>query len=336
MSGRRGLIAALLLVALLIAATVPPAGSQGRLGLGEGLWRVVFFYQAQNELGGVDIDYSAHGSAVLDVAEGSTTGEWNLSVRSQILGTNATSNAVAIGAARGDSISQDLELTEVTVTDASVGLTVTFRADELPDAGAGSFVATGSGCSAVTGTWLIPFSDQLLRGEFIAQRLGTGGAATDADFRDEGLRLIEDARSGTIDAGALRAFIERAELGSEATARDSGCEGDSARLFGTAATLMLDTVLVETGYAARDLDDAAFVDFYRVVLRSGLFEVYPDTRLTWEFDLLQRLADAITSDDPADWSYWLPVARQLGEDEAAIELAQNICEEQGGDCGEDE
>lgn len=320
----------LITVAMLIASIAAPAGGQaGNPVLGDGLWRVVFFIDQAAVLGGVDVEYRGHGSSVIEINDGSASGEWNLSLTSVVTATTSTSNGVAIGTVSGDAVEQTLDFSSMTVTDATFGITVTFTADELPVSGGGTLRPLGRGCDAITGVWFIPFNDQTLEGQFIAQRLGAGGGETDADLRDTGLALVEDARSGTIDVSALRAFVAQAERGSEATARDSGCGTESARIFGTAATMLLNTVLVETGYATDDLSDAEFVEFYRVVLRSGLFETFPDTYLTWEFGLLNRLAAAIRSEDPADWRFWLPIARQLGEEEAASELARNICDDRG-------
>lgn len=308
---------------------VPAGGQAGNPVLGDGLWRVVFFIDQAAVLGGVDVEYRGHGSSVIDINSGAASGEWNLSLTSVVTGTTSSSNGVAIGTVSGDAVEQTLDFSSMTVTDATLGITVTFTADELPVSGGGTLRPLGRGCSAITGVWFIPFNDQTLEGNFIAQRMGAGGGETDADLRDTGLGLIEDARNGTIDVSALRAFVAQAESGSEATSRDSGCGVETARIFGTAATMLLNNVLVETGFAADDLEDAEFMEFYRVALRSGLFEMFPDTYLVWEFGLLNRLAAAIGSDDPADWRFWLPIARQLGEDEAASGLAQRICDDRG-------
>lgn len=327
---RRRTAGILLAVALLFASAAAPAGSQaGNPVLGDGQWRVVFFIEQAAVLGGINIEYRGHGSSLIAMNGGNATGEWNLSLTTVVTATTATSNGVAIGTVSGNGVEQTLDFTSMTVTDATFGVTVTFTADELPVSGGGTLRPLGRGCSAITGVWFIPFNDQTLEGTFIAQRLGAGGGETDADLRDNGLALIEDARNGTINVGALRDFVAQAERGSEATARDSGCGSDTARIFGNAATMLLNSVLVEAGYATEDLSDADFMEFYRVALRSGLYEMYPDTYLTWEFALLNRLADAIRSDDIAVWRFWLPIARQLGEDEAAIELATRICMEEG-------
>ena len=326
---RRSSLVLILAAATMLASVATPAGSQGGPTLGDGQWRVVFFLEQRANLGGVDFDYSGHGSAFVALADGSASGEWNLSLATQVVGTNGLANGEAIGTVSGDSTELVLDFTSITATDASIGMSVTFTADELPPTGGGRLVPGSIGCSAVIGDWTIPFNDTQLEGEFIAQRLGVDGGETDADLRDTGLDLIEQARAGTIDVTALRSFIQQAESGSEETARADGCSDEMSRTFGTAATLLLNAVLVETGYAATDLDDAAFMEFYRVVLRSGLFEMYPDTRLTWEFGLLQRLADAISSEEPRVWRFWLPIAEQLGEVEAAETLTRLICDERG-------
>lgn len=320
----------LLSAALMIASLTAPAGGQaGNPVLGDGLWRVVFFLEQQAVLGGVDIEYRGHGSSVIEINDGSASGEWNLSLTSFVVATTSTSNGVAIGTVSGDAVEQVLDFTSISVTDAALGINLTFTADELPPTGGGTLRPLGRGCSAITGVWFIPFNDQLLEGQFIAQRLGADGGATDADLRDTGLELIEAARNGTIDVGSLRNFVAAAERGSEATARDDGCGAETARIFGSAATMLLNSVLVETGFAADDLEDAEFMEFYRVAVRSGLFETSPDTYLTWEFGLLNRLAAAVGSEDPDQWSFWLPIARQLGEEEAATALALNICDARG-------
>lgn len=327
---RRNGLTTLLAAAVLITSIVTPAGSQaGSPVLGDGLWRVVFFLDQKASLGGVDFQYSGHGSSIVQMGDGSASGEWNLSLTTVVLDSNSTANGVALGTVSGTGSELVLDFSTITVTDASIGLTVTMGADELPPTGGGRLNMSGRGCSAITGDWIIPFNDTQLEGEFIAQRLGADGGETDADLRDDGLALIEQARLGTIDVSALGAFVERAEQGSEATARDDGCSLEASRIFGTAATLLLNTVLTEAGYAAADLTDAEFMNVYRIVLRSGLFETDPEVRLTWEHGLLTRLARAIGSEDPAVWRFWLPVAEQLGEEEAVLGLKRNICDELG-------
>lgn len=328
-NGRTGL-GVLLAAAVMIASMAAPAASQaGSPVLGDGLWRVVFFLDQRASLAGTEFDYTGHGSSIIQITDGSASGEWNLSLSTVVIGTNSTSTGVAIGTVAGNALEQELEFDRITVTDATFGITITLTAEELPVSGGGTFTPTGRGCSALTGEWIIPFNDQQLEGQFIAQRLGAGGGETDADLRDTGIELIEQARTGTIDVGALRAFIQRAEAGSEATARDDGCDAETAGVFGTAATLLVNSVLVETGFATTDLDDAEFMEFYRAALRSGLFEMYPETRLTWGSGLRNRLSAAIGSDDPAVWRFWLPIARQLGDEVASRELAINICRERG-------
>lgn len=327
---RRAGIGIVLAAAVMIASLTAPAGGQaGTPALGDGLWRVVFFLDQRATLGGVEFDYTGHGSSIIEINDAVATGEWNLSLSTVVVGENATSTGVALGTVSGSPILQELNFDTITVTDATFGIEITLTADELPDSGAGTLLPTGRGCSALTGDWIIPFNDQTLEGQFIAQRLGADGGETDADLRDSGLDLIEQARTGTIDVNALRAFIARAEAGSEATARDDGCSVEVAGIFGTAATLLINSVLVETGFATTDLDDAEFMEFYRVALRSGLFEMYPETLLTWDFGLRNRLSAAIGSEDPAVWRFWLPIARQVGDEVASRELAINICRERG-------
>lgn len=327
---RRAGLGALLATAVMVASmAAPAAGQAGSPVLGDGLWRVVFFLDQRATLAGTEFDYTGHGSSIIQVTDGSASGEWNLSLSTVVIGTNSASNGVAIGTVSGNALEQVLDFDTVTVTDATFGITVTLTAEELPVSGGGTLTPTGRGCSALTGEWIIPFNDQQLEGQFIAQRLGTGGGETDADLRDTGLGLIEQARTGTIDASALSEFIRQAEAGSEATARDDGCDAETAGIFGTAATLLVNSVLVEAGFATTDLDDAEFMEFYRAALRSGLFEMYPETRLTWGSGLRNRLAAAIGSDDPAVWTFWLPIARQLGDEVASRELAINICRERG-------
>lgn len=330
MTGRRNWLMTLLAAALIIVSVITPAGSQaGSPVLGDGLWRVVFFLDQTANLGGVNFQYSGHGSAIVEMRDGSASGEWNLSLTTVVQDSNSTANGVAIGTISGTGSELVLDFTTITVTDSSIGLTVTMGADELPATGGGQLAMSGRGCSAITGGWTIPFNDTQLEGEFIAQRLGADGGETDADLRDDGLALIEQARSGIVDVFALSAFVQRAEQGSEATARDDGCSLETSRIFGTAATLLLRTVLTEAGYAAADLSDEAFMTLYRLVLRSGLFETDPEVRLTWQNDLFGRLANAVGSEDPAVWRFWLPVAEQLGEERAALSLNQNICDERG-------
>lgn len=327
---RSAWLTGLLAVAVLITSVVTPAASQaGSPVLGDGLWRVVFFLDQKASLSGVNFQYSGHGSSIVQMADGSASGEWNLSLTTVVLDSNSTANGVALGTISGTGSELVLDFSTITVTEASVGLTITLDADDLPPTGGGRLNMSGRGCSAITGDWTIPFNDTQLEGEFIAQRLGADGGETDADLRDDGLALIEQARLGIVDVSALGAFVERAEQGSEATARDDGCSLEASRIFGTAATLLLNTVLTETGYAADDLADAEFMDVYRLVLRSGLFETDPEVRLTWGHGLLSRLAKAVGSDDPADWRFWLPIAEQLGEDGVAQSLRQRICDERG-------
>jgi hypothetical protein len=322
---------------LLLSLTAAPTGAQsdastGAYPLGTGLWRVTFFIRDNTELGGVVFNYSGHGSSIIEVPEnGPVTGEWNLSLRSSPVGEVATANGAATGFVTGDPLTQSLEFDQVTVTDAQFGIEITLSADELPDAGAGSLAVTGSGCNAVTGAWLIPFNGVFLRGSFIAQPLGTGVPLDQADLREEGQRLIEAARDGSINVGELRAFLAAAELQMDGnTGRRNDCTGEQAELFATAGTLLLDSVLIEAGYAVDELSDADFMEFWGLVLRSGLLLISDEARLTWEFELFERIGDAEVFGTIDDWRFWQPIAAQYGQDASAAAMARRICEEEGG------
>ncbi len=321
------LIALLACFAALAALVVPaaPVDAQGQ-GFGQGNWRVVFYYQAETVLAGEDVYYTGHGSMFLNVAGTEASGEWNLSLDTVVLSVGAPAHADAVGTIEGPSTRPVLPLDQVTVTEPTIGMTLTFTAEELPPSGIGELLVTGSGCNALTGKWLIPFQDTVLEGEFIAEPLGASEPSPQADLRDEGLALIENARNGVIDSSALAAFVARAEAeAGVATTRRGDCTGETARMYGTSALLLLDAVLKASGYALDGADDDTFVQLYRVALRSGLFDFNPSARITWEFELLQRLADAINDDEPRVWRYWLPVAREFGEVEAEAVLEKNIC-----------
>lgn len=326
----RNVFALFVCFAALAALVVPqePADAQD-LGFGEGAWRVVFFYQAETELGGEIVLYSGHGSMFLDVRGSEASGEWNLSLDTLVLSVGAAAHANANGAIEGPRTRPLLPLDQVTVTEPSIGMTMTFTAAELPTSGIGELQVTGSGCNALTGKWLIPFQDNELKGEFIAEPLGEGEPSPQADLRDDGLTLIENARNGEIDPAALAAFIARAEADAGvATFRRGDCTGTTARMYGTSSLLLLDAVLKASGYSLEDADDDSFVSLYRLAVRSGFLEVYPEVRNIWELQLLSRLSRVIADGTLDDWKYWLPVAAMLGEDRAAQILQGLICEEE--------
>lgn len=316
--------------AALAALVVPqqPADAQD-MRFGQGNWRVLFFYQDETELAGELVSYSGHGSMFLNVVGSEASGEWNLSLDSTILDVGAPTHADAVGTIEGPRSRPVLPLEHVTVTEPSIGMTISFTADELPTSGIGELVVAGGGCNALTGDWLIPFQDNILEGNFIAEPLGSAEPSAQADLRDDGLTLIEDAKSGVIDPGALAAFVAAAEeQANRGTARRDDCEGATARMYGTAATLLLDAVLKASAYALEDADRETFVDLYLVAVRSGFLEVYPGVRDVWELQLLSRLSRVMADGTLDDWKFWLPVAAMLGEDRAAATLQQLICDEE--------
>ncbi len=316
--------------AALAAFVVPREAAEAQdMRFGEGDWRVVFYYQAETELGGQAVLYSGHGSMLMNVLGSEASGAWNLSLDTLVLSVGAPAHADAFGTIEGPRSKPLLPLDQVTVTEPSIGMTLTFTADELPTSGIGELQVTGSGCNALTGKWIIPFQDNVLEGEFIAEPLGAGEPSPQADLRDDGLTLIENARNGVIDPEALRAFIARAEADAGvATFRRGDCTGDTARMYGTSALLLLDAVLKASGYALEGTDDELFVDLYVLAVRSGFLEVYPEVRNVWELQLLSRLSRIMADGTVDDWKFWLPVATMLGEERAATILQELICEEE--------
>ena len=324
------LIALLACFAALAALVVPaaPVDAQGQ-GFGQGNWRVVFYYQAETVLAGEDVYYTGHGSMFLNVAGTEASGEWNLSLDTVVLSVGAPAHADAVGTIEGPSTRPVLPLDQVTVTEPTIGMTLTFTAEELPPSGIGELLVTGSGCNALTGKWLIPFQDTVLEGEFIAEPLGASEPSPQADLRDEGLALIENARNGVIDSSALAAFVARAEAeAGVATTRRGDCTGETARMYGTSALLLLDAVLKASGYALDGADDDTFVELYVLAVRSGYLETYPEIRSVWELELLSRLSQVMADGTLDDWKYWLPIAELLGEERAAAILHELICEEE--------
>lgn len=315
---------ALAVVLLGLPAASPAPAQEGELA--DGNWRGSLSYTGNAELGGVGVHYDAHGSFVMNVASGRASGEWNLQVTSAIQGTTGVATATAIGTIDGSSISQELVFDRMTVVDPAFGITIEMSADELPVSGGGSLLVLNDSCNTISGSWTIPFNDSSLFGEFIAEPLVPGSASTQADLQEEGLRLIQQAADGVISPGELSSFIARAEAQAAGTTfRREGCDAETAYRFSNAATTLLDAVLVQSGFALDDADDSTFVALYRVGLRSGLFDFNPSARITWEFQLLQRLADAINSEEPSEWRFWLPVAREFGEPEAEAALEKNLC-----------
>ena len=125
-------VTALLLVSAVVAAGAPSGAQDGdgrAYALGDGQWRAVFFIRTDVELAGVDFNYNGHGSAIIDMSGGEAEGEWNLSLRTNVLGEPASANAVATGTLTGDGLVQDLPLDQVTATDAQFGIEITMTGE---------------------------------------------------------------------------------------------------------------------------------------------------------------------------------------------------------------
>jgi hypothetical protein len=275
--------------------------------------------------------YSSHGSFDIDVTDGGVDGIWNLRVSSVVPVAGAASAAVssAIGPIEGDAIAPVLDLDSVTVQP-SVGPSLTFTADELPTAGAGWLRVTAFDCNAITGNWQLPFNGQPFDGTFIAQPLTGAGAprTSQADFHHEGVQILSDLAEGTVNIEQILSYISRAEtIANGSTVRADGCDAVTARRFSTAATSLIDSVLIQAGVDFEALDDETFLALYRAAFRTGTFDFNGALAAAWETQFLFRAFLAVNSEDRADWEFWLPIAREFGEEELEQALTENIEED---------
>lgn len=330
-------VTALLLVSAIVAASAPSGAQDGdgrAYALGDGQWRAVFFIRTDVELGGVDFNYNGHGSAIIDMSGGEAQGEWNMSLRTVVVGESASANAVATGTVTGDGLVQDLALDQVTATDAQFGIEITMTADDFAlqgiDSGAGSLVMLGRSCNAATAAWQIPFNGTTLGGDAIIEPLRPGSVDSQADLREEGLELIEQARVGNVDPSALGSYVARAESQMNGTLRRDDCLPEDAAVFAHAGAVLLATVLTETGYALGDASDEEFLDLFTIAVRSGVFLVSGDAQLRWEFEFLNRASGVLGSEDLEDLRFWQAASQQFGYDDSADALAREICRLEGG------
>lgn len=296
-----------------------------------GQWAGSLNFTGPLELGGVEVFYSSHGSFDLDVTNAGVDGIWNLRVSSVIpvAGSDSAAISSAIGPIVGDGITPVLELESITVQPV-VGPSLTFTADELPTPGAGWLRVTSFDCNAITGEWQLPFNGQPFDGTFIAQPLSGAGAprTSQADFHHEGVQILSDLGEGTVNVEQILSYIARAEaIANGSTVRASGCDAVTARRFSTAATSLIDSVLIQAGVNFDALDDETFLALYRAAFRTGTFDFNGGLAAAWETQFLLRAALAVNSEDRSDWEFWLPIAREFGEEELEEALTENIEED---------
>ncbi|MEE9417459.1 MAG: hypothetical protein V3V01_19415 [Acidimicrobiales bacterium] len=293
-----------------------------------GQWAGSLSFSGPLMLGGVEVFYSSHGSFDLDVSDDGVDGIWNLRVSSvvPVAGSNSAAISSAIGPIEGDAITPVLELDSVTVQPV-VGPTLTFTADELPTPGAGWLRVTAFDCNAITGEWQLTFSGQPFDGTFIAQPLNGAGAprTSQADFHHEGVQILSDLAEGTVNIEQILSYISRAEtIAHGTTVRSAGCDAVTARRFSTAATSLIDSVLVQAGVDFEALDDETFLALYRAGFRTGAFDFNGPLAAAWETQFVFRAFLSVNSEERSDWEFWLPIAREFGEEELEQALTENI------------
>lgn len=329
---RRRWITAVVFCALLASTQVvapPVSGAQGA-DFSEGSWEGYLGmdsnYVFDTDEGPVPVDYQALGDFDGRTFAGTFSGTWLVDVysRSTIDGVVVEANAIGVGDFNGPTVDVELEVDSVTVTEPTIGMSLTFSADELPGASGGRLQVEGGDCNTVFGTWAVDFSDQSLQGEFTAIRRGRDAdddgiadarRANQRDLSTRGRGILTDIRSGTVDTAAIRSLLQDAE-GALGSGPEERCGGGDDGSFRSATTQLIDSMLFElAGSDALDAD--TLIELMLAGARSGAFSRDAETSDFWYRRYGEGVDAAVASGDRVTLVRFSAASRILGREAEA-------------------
>ncbi len=272
-------------------------------------------------------DYQALGNFEASSVAGTVSGRWLIDLHSVASTEEVASEAYAIGVGvlRGSTFGVDLELDTLTVSEPSIGMSLTFTAEELPTPGAGRLEVTGGDCNTVWGDWVIEFPSHPLEGQFSAFRVGVEAddesvaasrRASQEQLSARGRSLLTDIRAGNIDVESIRELLQAVE-GALAYGGRGSCGGDDSGSFRAATTELIDSMLFELAGGADELDVESLIELIVAGFRSGSFFADPEARDFWLGVYDEAVDAALAGGDRPTLARFSAASRLLGFDEQA-------------------
>ncbi len=281
-------------------------------------------------------DYQASGYFEAAAIAGTLSGRWLVDVHSvtETEGVRAEADAVAVGVFNGSTAGVDLELTKLTATEPTIGMTLEFSAGELPGASGGRMEVTGSDCNTVWGNWVVDFPGNSLVGQFSALRVGADAdeasvaearRASQEALTTQGRLVLTGIRRGVVDLPSIRDLLQSAE-GSLAYGVSGSCGNDDPASFRAATTELIDSMLFEMAGLTDELDADILIELVLAGFRSGAFSSDPEARAFW-LEVYDEAVDAALLDgDPATLAKFSAASRLLGFDAQADTIDDLIAE----------
>ena len=325
--------------ALSVAAALPGPASAQTSGFSEGPWEGYLGLEADytfaTDDGPVPVAYQAMGFFAGDTTAGTFTGVWELDVfaATTVGDETVSSNAIGVGEFNGPTTGVDLELLSVTVTEPTIGLTVTFGADELPGASGGRLEVVGGDCNRVHGTYELDFPDQTFQGQFSAFRssdvtdesVAEERRRNQAELTARGRELLTDISAGVVDVDAIRAVVEAMEGALQPPSADE-CGGGSSGSFRAAAAELIDSVLFQLAGSADALDARTLIELVFAGYRSGSFLDDPEAESFWLGEYERAVEAALAGDEFGALGQFSAASRALGRTEEADRIDARMAE----------
>ena len=315
--------AILLILGLLAAAlSLRPAGAMEGSSFSEGSWEGYLGMEADytflTDDGDVPVEYRLMGAFVGSSVADTFTGEWQVDVHTRT--TEAEANAFGTGAFNGSADFVELELDRIDVTEPTLGISVTFTAEELPGAGGGFLEVLDGDCNSVQGRREIDFPDQALIGRFTAVRIGAERSDDEVSqqrrrsqrqLAERGRMMLSDIRDGSFDPDALQQLLDDTE-GALLPPQAASCGGTDSGRFRAATTQLIDSLLFELAGSAEEFEARILIDLLVAGFRSGTFDSNPDAREFWLAEYERAVEGAIASESLAALTQFSAASRLLG------------------------
>ena len=339
----RAAVTLTLLLGVAVTALTPAATgtAQPTAEFAEGKWEGFYGMNdgsvwADGVDAGVLATYQALGNFELTSAAGTATGRWLVDVYTVVEadGVSAEADGEGIGVLDGNTRSLDMVFDRLTVTEPTVGMTLSFTAGELPGATGGNMDVTESDCNSVRGTWSVEFPATSLGGQFTAFRLGS--AADDASVAAarqasqdaltmRGRSVLRQVRDGIIDLESIRQLLQDVE-GGLTYPGSTTCGGGDDGSFRSATTELVDSMLFELADDDFGPDPDVLIELVVAGFRSGVFSTDPEARAFWLRVYDDAVEAALSDADVGSLAKFSAASRILGFDDQADTIDDLLAE----------
>jgi hypothetical protein len=339
----RGVLTLTLLLGIVTTALAPASTgtAQPTAEFAEGKWEG--FYGMNDGsvwADGVDAEvlatHQALGNFELTAAAGTATGRWLVDVYTVVEadGVRAEADGEGIGVLDGNTRSLEMVFDRLTVTEPTIGMTLSFTAGELPAATGGNMDVTGADCNSVRGNWSVEFPSASLGGQFTAIRVG---AAADEDsvaadrqasmeeLTSRGRSILRQVREGIVDLEMIRDLLQDVE-GGLSYPGSTTCGGADDGSFRSATTELIDSMLFELADDDIGLDPDVLIELVIAGFRSGVFSSDTDARDFWLRVYDDAVEAALAGADVATLAKFSAASRLLGFDVQADTIDDLLAE----------